>query len=319
MQANPTWQLHHMHDPNQDRLMVQQMTYFRVKQRELGPHYRRFLEERLEPGGTILLVECERRWPVVRIDERHFFQPGAMGGATPEEYLEGSSRVADYLRRYGSHRRRWDHGAEAHEEQPEAEWGFEPALREDVERFAEERGLEVRRIVFTEPEDMSRPVADLHRWWLRDRGLPANRLIGESFIMLEPWWAQRTGSVPWWNLFSVEDSARRLEAYLGQEAYDEVFLMLFPHGIEGVGFAGVERWRQVLNLARQRGGFLGLDEDKYPKDFAGLVRYHDDLKETISDRYPLPSSLSLREFDEFLAAGAGRYEMRVEAMVKASR
>jgi hypothetical protein len=311
LDANPSWQLHHMHDPNQDRLMVQRMTYFRVKQRELGPHYRRFLKERLEPGGTILVIECQRRWPVMNVGERHYFQPGAMGGATPEEYLEGSERVADYLRRYGSHRRDWKHG-EPDGEQPEAEWGFEPALHDDIEQFADKHGFRVRRIVFTEPEDLSRPVADLHRWWLRDRGLPANRLIGESFILMEPYWVLRTGSVPWWGLFSVEESARRLEAYLGQEEYDEVMLMLFPHGIEGVGFAPVERWRKVLNLARRRGGFIGLDADEYPKDFAGLVRYHDDLKEKVRERHPLPTPLTLEEFDDWLARAVGRYEMRVE-------
>jgi len=318
LEANPDWQLHHMHDPNQDRLMVQRMIYFRVKQRVLGAHYRRFLQERLEPGGTIFMIECERRWPVVRVGERHFFQPGAIGGATPEEYIEGSSAVADYLRRYGSHLRRWDPG-QPDEEQPEAEWGFEPALRSDAERFAEEHGFRLRRIVFREPEDLSRPVADLHRWWLRERGLPADRLIGESFIMLEPWWILRTGSVPWWSLFSVERSAQRLEAYLGREAYDEVFLMLFPHGIEGAGFAPVERWRRVLDLARVRGGFLGLEEDKYPKDFAGLARYHDDLRETITERHPLPSALGLRELDDWLAQSAGRYEIRVEEAVGTGR
>src|SRR5207249_2636918 len=31
LDANPDWELHHMHDPNQDRLMVQRMTYFRAK------------------------------------------------------------------------------------------------------------------------------------------------------------------------------------------------------------------------------------------------------------------------------------------------
>jgi len=42
------------------------------------------------------------------VGERYYFQMGAVGGATPEEYLNGSRRVADYLRRYGSDRRRWD-------------------------------------------------------------------------------------------------------------------------------------------------------------------------------------------------------------------
>src|SRR5205823_6480378 len=36
LKANPDVQLHHMHDPNQDRLMIQRMAYFRFKQLRLG-------------------------------------------------------------------------------------------------------------------------------------------------------------------------------------------------------------------------------------------------------------------------------------------
>ena len=60
LDANPDLQLHHMHDANQDRLMVETMTYFRVKRRRLGEEYERFLEERLPPGGTVLVMDCER-------------------------------------------------------------------------------------------------------------------------------------------------------------------------------------------------------------------------------------------------------------------
>ncbi len=311
LQANPGWQLHHMHDANQDRLMIQRMTYFRVKQRQLGAHYRRFLGERLVPGGTILIVDCQRRWPVARVSERHFFQPGAMGGATPKEYVEGSERVADYLRRYASHRRDWEHPP-ADDERPEAEWGFEPALAEDIERFAGEHGFAVRTIRFSEPEDPSPLVADLHRWWLRRRGLAADRLIAESFILLEPYWILRTGSVPWWSLFGVDESARRLEEYLRQQPYGEVYVMLFPHGIEGVGFAPVERWRQVLALAGRRGAFLGVEEEEYPKDFAALVRYHDQLKQVVDEPYPLPAALRFDELEAFLAEAGGRYAVGME-------
>src|SRR5712691_9103502 len=53
--ANPDLQLHHMHDANQDRLMIQSMQYFRVKRRRLGETFERFLEETLAPGATIFL------------------------------------------------------------------------------------------------------------------------------------------------------------------------------------------------------------------------------------------------------------------------
>jgi hypothetical protein len=58
LEANPDVQLHHMHDPNQDRLMIQRMTYFRVKRLRVGEAYENFIRESLEPGGTIFIVEC---------------------------------------------------------------------------------------------------------------------------------------------------------------------------------------------------------------------------------------------------------------------
>jgi hypothetical protein len=95
LEANPELALHHMHDANQDRLMIRHMSYFRVKRLRLGGPYEHFLEETLAPGGTIFLVECRRRWPTTTVAERHVFQHGASGGATKEEYLYGGERVED--------------------------------------------------------------------------------------------------------------------------------------------------------------------------------------------------------------------------------
>ena len=58
LESNPDVQLHHMHDPNQDRLMIQRMTYFRVKRLWLGQAYESFIRQYLEPGGTIFIVDC---------------------------------------------------------------------------------------------------------------------------------------------------------------------------------------------------------------------------------------------------------------------
>jgi hypothetical protein len=107
LEANPELQLHHMNDANQDRLMIQHMTYFRVKRLVLGKAFEDFIERSLVPGGTLILSECTLQWPTVGMGERYVFQHGALGGATPEEFHEGSERVAEYLQRYGSHRRSW--------------------------------------------------------------------------------------------------------------------------------------------------------------------------------------------------------------------
>lgn len=308
--VNRELQLHHMNDANQDRLMIRRMTYFRVKRRRLGEAYEEFLEETVEPGGTLFLVECGFSWPTTAVSERHVFQHGALGGATADEFHHGSVRVRRYLARYGSKRRRWD-PPEPDGVGPEAEWGFEPALREDVERFARRRGFRVRRIAFDQPEDLSPLVADLYRWWYRSRGMPANRLVAESFIVMEPWWVVRTGSVPFWMVFNKEPSASGLEAYLDRtEPYDHIHMMLFSHGVESVGLVPIERWRSVIGRARRSCGFLGVDERAYPRDFAAFIRYNIDFEKKIAARYPMPGPLSLRQLDAFLEESDGRYPVR---------
>lgn len=309
LEANPELQLHHMHDPNQDRLMVQRMTYFRVKRRRLGKTFERFLEVTLPTGSTLFLLECHFDWPTTRVADRHFFQFGAEGGASPEEYHHGSDRVEDYLERYGSHRRRWE-PPEPDADRPEAEWGFEPALREDVERFAQRRGYRLRRIVFEDPEDLSALVADLYRWWYGQRRLHPNRLLVESFIEMEPYWALRTGSAPFWMVFNKQPSAERLEHYLNEaDSYDYIDMMLFSHGVDSVGLAPIERWRSILRRARKQGRFLGVDEQAFPRDFAAFERYQRELKK-IPARYPIPGPLAISQLDSFLQQAGDRYPVQ---------
>ena len=306
LEANPDLQLHQMHDPNQDRLMAQYMAYFRIKRRRLGDAYARFLAERLQPGGLVILVECRHSWPTTRVGPRHVFQMGGSGGISPEQYLYGGPRVARWFAEHGLKRERWD-APEPDGESPEAEWGFEETLRADLEQFAAARGNRLVRIVFDEPEAPSPLVAELYRWWYRARGIPANRLLVDSFIIMDPWWTLRLGAVPFWMKFNTEVSAAALERYLDHAApYDEIHLMLFAHGVDSIGLAPIERWHSLLARARQRGRFVGVDEKAFPADFAVFARYHPALRQ-IPGRYPLPAPLSWAQFQAFVReTGADR-------------
>ena len=88
--------------------MLRHIGYFRWKSRRLTPAYREFLARALQPGGTIFISECDRRWPTTRVDDRHVVPACALGGPTVEGYLHGGTRVFEYLARYGSHRRAWE-------------------------------------------------------------------------------------------------------------------------------------------------------------------------------------------------------------------
>jgi hypothetical protein len=311
--ANPDLQLHHMHDPNQDRLMIKLMTYFRVKRLRLGRTYREFIRQRLAPGGTLIVVDCELTWPATRIAERQFFQFGALGGADAEEFHQGSERVSAYLERYGSHRRNWD-PPPPDGRFPEAEWGFEPALRADIDALAAHQGYGLRRLAFREPDHLSPLVADLYRQWNDRRGVMGDRLLVECFIHCEPYWTIRTGSTPFWMTFNKEPSAEALEKYLdGREPFDEILMQLFDHGVDSIGLVPIARWKRALQRARRRGEFVGVDEKEYPRDFAAMPRHYTETKDLIRARYPWPAALTMRELDTFIDANADRYEVTWES------
>jgi hypothetical protein len=310
LKTNPDVQLHHLHDPNQDRLMIQRMSYFRIKQLRLGAAYEQFLLQTLAPKGTIFIVECGLKWPTTKFGDRHIFQFGALGGATPDEYHHGGPRVEEYLRRYHAPRTRWDAPA-PDAERPEAEWGFEPTLRDDIDRFARHHGFHVRRIVFEQPEHMSPLVADFYQHWNEKRQVRGRRLLVESFIVMEPYWTIRTGSVPFWMVFNKLPSAATLQDYLdANDPFDEIYMMLFSHGVNSIGLTPIETWRGLLGRARKQGVFVGVDERAYPRDFAVFVRYYFDLQRRIRARYPMPPSVTPQQLDEFLHNTKGRYQVQ---------
>ena len=102
-------------------------------------------------------------------------------------------------------------------------------------------------------------------------------------------------------VFNTENAASTLEQYLrAGQRFEHIHLMLFSHGVDSVGVAPIERWRVLLLKATKHGTFIGVDEAKYPRDFATFVRYHTELKTSITARYTMPDHLAVRELDEFL-------------------
>ncbi|GAB4377496.1 MAG: hypothetical protein Kow00121_27050 [Elainellaceae cyanobacterium] len=305
---NPDVCVYQMHDPNQDRVKVPRVAYFRLKQTRLGDRYKQFLIENLAPGATLLLMECQYTWLSTQVSDRHFFQFGGAGFLTPEDYFDHSEQVAEFLKRNGSSHQYWNPPA-PDGRFPESEWGFDPALRDDVEAFAGEHGYRVRRVVFEAPQDLSPLVADLHRWWYGENGLPTNRLLSESFVYLQPWWVRRLGMVPFWAVFNDQRSAIGLERYLDQaKPYDEIYMNLFSNGIQGLGQASIERWRSILERAQRRGEFVGVNEDTYPGDLASFTRHYTELQK-LDGNYSIPAPLTLNQLDRFLEQAGDQYQV----------
>lgn len=308
-ERNQRLAVYHMHDPAQDRPMLEAMAYLRLKRLSLGRPFEHFLEERLMPGGTILQVECSRDWRSRSVGERAYFQFGCLGGVSEEEYHHPGERVARYLEQEASPVRSWQ-PPESDARRPEAEWGWDPALGEDVKRVAERFGYRLRRLVSAEPQEHSAFVADLHRWWYRQLGRPTDRLLVECYAQWDPMWMLRTGSVPFWLRFNMGPAYEELERYLeAVEPYDEIYLNLFSQGIESPGVVPVDRWESLIGQhARRRGEVIGVDRSAYPLDAGSTLRYHKAFK-SIPSRHHLPAPLAVEEIDDFLTQTQRSYRV----------
>jgi hypothetical protein len=298
LDANPDLALHHMYDPNHDVLMLRRIQYFRVKHLRLPPAYRRFLEQRLEPGASVVLVECESPWPVHEVGHRHVFQVGGLGGPPVEEYVDPSPRVRLLLERERTWDETWRLPTLA-AQRPEAEWSFEPALVGDVKRFCRERGLRLRRLRFQDPTGLSPLVADLHRRWYERSGGAAGRLLVETFFLMDPLLSLATRSIPFWLPFNDTSSAGCVERYLREWPFEEILLTLFSHGVDSLDLAPIERWRELFGLAERGGAMLGVDERAYPRDFATYLRFDRELSQLRVPCGPPPPP-PLSELSSFL-------------------
>jgi hypothetical protein len=279
LRRNEDIALHHMHDANQDELMIGQMAYFRVKRQRLGAAYERFLRDHLTPDAPVVVLADESTWPVTKVADRHVFQVGAQGGIGPEGYDR--------------------HGLVPDTEAPEAEWGFDADMLADVQRFARETGHPVHVVRYPDPHALSGPVADLHHAWFTASGITADRLLVESFLMIDPTRTLAAGLVPLWTVFPVESAVQTTVDHVRSAPgrYRSAHVGLFPHGVESRGIAEPERWRTALRGLDVR--FMGVDVRRYPADFAALVRYGAALRRMPPVATPAPGTL---EIDVALAA-----------------
>jgi hypothetical protein len=100
------------------------------------------------------------------------------------------------------------------------------------------------------------------------------------------------------------------EAYLNSAApYDHIGIMLFSHGMDSIGVAPIDRWREQLARAHTAGTFLGVDEDADPADFATFARYHEAIRR-LPPRPAPPKPMTLADLSRFLAEQGHRYPVR---------
>ncbi len=309
LQNNPDLSIYQMNDPVNDRFMSQKMAYFRIKYQKLPQAYKKFIKDTLDPNGTIVIVDCQLKWLATKLTDRYSFQVGGYGGVTLKEYIEGSKNVKEFLSSNNSPYTKFKIPI-PNSELIEAEWGFDNALRKDILQFAEKNNYKVKRIVFSDPQDLSSAVSDFYIKWYHDIGLPSNKLFIESFLQIEPYWVIRGGLVPYWTVFNCNPSYQNVRNYLKRKRFDNIYLTTFSL-VNAIGIPTFNNWKNILSNARKKGKFVGVSQKYYPVDATTTVKYYFDLLKNVHKIYSTPSPLSLLQFEELLTKNRQKYPVKL--------
>jgi hypothetical protein len=266
----------------------------RLKLIDLPRGYREFLQNKLNPGGTIVYLDCGARWLHYKLGARQVYQIGGWGGISPEEFIEGSERIDRALEESGSkHRGGWKIPDQEPVEGPESEWGSEPGLDQALEAFAGQQGYGFERISFDDPQGFSRLAFLAHEELYRRQGREAEGVVVETFTQYDPQLVLSSGLLPLWLIFNTTDSREFLETQR----------QFFPRG-KPVYFSGLvtlsrtpdmvpwEGWAQALD------GFswtsIGARPSRYPEDLISLWRWSERLRDLAPPlEAVMPSTLPL--------------------------
>ncbi|MBU0596035.1 hypothetical protein KJ567_05075 [Candidatus Bipolaricaulota bacterium] len=270
-------------DPLHDRSIVRFVDFLRIKPHELPEAYRRFIAERLAPGGRLILIDCTYEWPQRRLSDRITLQVGGLGDIAPEHYLS-----------------RWPIDA-AIEIRRESEWGCPEAFADAVRAFATTEEIELIELAFDHPWDYSLLAYDAY---LACDGSLSDELLIDCFNHQNPRTNTVTGIPPLWLPFNTTDALAAIEEFLAGRSFGRIRFTVLPSFAASPDTAELGAW---LGLFEQHGPVetIGLRLDRFPADVLAPFRFASDM-EALRKMCALPAPLRLEivEFEELVRAAA---------------
>lgn len=228
------------YDPIHDRDLVAHACLIRIRLLSLPEVYRRFIRDRLVPGGTLILAEGTYSWPQVPLGPGVWLQVGGLGGITPEEFL------ARYPPPGPATLRR------------ESEWGCTEEFAQSVRAFAQTEGIPVMEIPAGHPSEYS----ELAYWAYRAAGARDDTVLLDCFTTMDARFCKRTGIPPLHLPFGTQDALLFARRFLDTHPVGHKLLLLHPTFAAPEDWATLEEWREALG----DGLSILVDERYWPDD-----------------------------------------------------
>jgi hypothetical protein len=243
-QRTPLEAVHH-YDPLHDRLLVKHASLIRLKLHALPGAYQAFIRERLEPDGTLVLINCRYRWPQYRLSERAYVQIGGLGGVPSAEYLQRwPLRLPLEVRR-------------------ESEWGCPEPFAESIREFADQEGFELLEIALDHPWDYSLLA---YKAYLTCEGVRQGWVLFDCFNQQNPRTNVLTGLPAVWLPFNTQDAFKQTQDFLKGKGVERIYITLVPSFSRAPDTVPLERWRQLLAKHSNDLQLVGISSSRYPAD-----------------------------------------------------
>jgi hypothetical protein len=264
-------------DPVHDRFLISRVVFIRLKYLSIPKAYFDFIRERVDPNGTIILIDCKYPWPIAEVSDRLFFQLGGLGDIPARDYLNETPELVRYREQWGAtNNASWKIDAEF-VDRPESEWGSTGAFLDDAESLSKSSGLNVVRFRHSHPIELSKAVFNLYEK-CRNPEIKSADVYIATFTHTDPRLPLVTGAIPLWLPFITRDNLRFAEEILVD--WDKrtklpsdkrrLFMTLHPSFCSPPDLLTLDEWqrlRKYLNDFR----LLGINPSKYPSDIASYV------------------------------------------------
>jgi hypothetical protein len=260
---NPSVTVRQVHDPLSRGALCGCTITLHVRWRRLPAAYRRFVQDRLEPGAGSLLLRDVRAWPVLDVAPGHSFQVGSpVGGWSPDAYSLDNPAFSRLIREFGDDE--WQEPC-CRWPRRNAERAGEPELERDLRRAAAGSSRPTHRVLYPTPETLSACVADLYRARLQHDHRDADRCVVETDRLLDPWQVLTGGLVPYWCETSSVQAVAGAELWMaGSARFHTVDVLPSPPGWTCDANADLTQWRAVAWFGLHRGDVSQQAVRRYP-------------------------------------------------------
>ena len=258
-------------DPIHGRQQIKRGVSIYLKLATLPDHYKRFIRERLMPGGSLLLLTSSSKWSQYEIGARHRLQIGGYGGFTDQEFIRGTPWLDDWLHEEGGVQRSGWRLSRHWTYQPEAQWGSISGFATSVRDHAGDEGLPIHTLSFSSIDEISRTAFYAWQWLFYLLGIQPGAILIESGPQMNPVIGLRSPVIPLWLPSTCSRSHLLLQGIL-QDFPDQipVLFQAWPTGNLTPDVIPAKIWNTTLS--GRHGRWLGADPLRFPGDFSTIAQ-----------------------------------------------